>query len=67
MPDSIKRYTECIGNDGGFDYADMRECCYGSYASVDELRAKLEKAVADSCHDGDTGAYLTVLEWLGKA
>jgi hypothetical protein len=66
VTDTIKRYTECISNDGGFDYADMRECNYGSYASVSELREKLKKAVAESCRDGDWDAYRTVLEWLGE-
>jgi hypothetical protein len=67
MSDRITRYRCDLSNDGGIDdYADMIPCDYGSYASVDELRLRLEKAIADSCHDGDTDAFKTVLEWLGK-
>lgn len=66
MTDTINRYRCDISNDGADDYPDMIPCDYGSYASVDQLREKLKKAIADSCHDGDTDAYRTVLEWLGK-
>jgi hypothetical protein len=61
----LPRYTDNIANDGNGDFSEMQKCSYGSYICRDELKAKLEKAIADSCHDGDTGAYMTVLEWLG--
>jgi len=66
MSDTIKRYTEVISNYGAGDYADMSECAYGSYASVEELREKLEKALADAPPDGSSDAYRTVLAWLGE-
>lgn len=66
MSDTIKRYTEVIANDGADDYAEMRQCSYGSYASVEELREKLEKALADAPPDGSSDAYRTVLTWLGE-
>lgn len=67
MSDPITRYRCDLCNDGGIDdYADMFPCTYGSYASVDELRLRLEKALADAPPDGSSDAFRTVLEWLGK-
>ncbi len=67
MSDLITRYRCDLCNDGGIDdYADMIPCTYGSYVSVDELRLRLEKALADAPPDGSTDAFRTVLEWLGK-
>lgn len=52
--------------DGSYEYGTTAADPDGNYLSVDALRERLEKALADAPPDGSSDAYRTVLGWLGK-
>lgn len=66
MSNKLTRYDCGIVNWGLGDYSDMIEGSDGSYINRDQLKEKLEKALADAAPDGSSDALREVLSWLGE-